>query len=144
MMAKKRIAAFRGTYHFLSNFYYCQIEFAGHVYPSVEHAFQAAKTKDPVKRRHIREAETAGLAKYIGRRVVLRRNWDKKRVSIMRKLVHKKFKNHHLRKKLLATNGAQLIEGNNWGDTFWGECPLGTGRNELGKILMAERKDLAK
>ena len=29
-----------------------------------------------------------------------------------------------------------------WGDRFWGECPLGNGRNELGKILMQVRAEL--
>ena len=43
---------------------------------------------------------------------------------------------------LLATGKATLVEGNSWGDTFWGVC-RGKGKNMLGKILMRVRKRLA-
>lgn len=36
----------------------------------------------------------------------------------------------------------ELIEGNTWGDTFWGVC-RGKGENNLGKILMRLRSELA-
>lgn len=38
------IERFDGMYKFLSNFYMTPIEYEGLVYPSSEHAFQAAKT----------------------------------------------------------------------------------------------------
>jgi predicted NAD-dependent protein-ADP-ribosyltransferase YbiA (DUF1768 family) len=47
-------------------------------------------------------------------------------------------------KLLQETRPYELIEGNNWGDKFWGQSPLGTGRNELGKILMSVRDDITK
>jgi hypothetical protein len=56
-------------------------------------------------------------------------------------LLCQKFTNSELRQKLLATEDAILIEGNTWGDTFWGVCK-GVGKNHLGKILMAIRKEL--
>jgi hypothetical protein len=34
-----------------------------------------------------------------------------------------------------------LIEGNTWGDTFWGVCN-GVGENNLGKTLMNVREIL--
>jgi hypothetical protein len=37
--------------------------------------------------------------------------------------------------KLLATEYVELIEGNNWGDTFFGVCN-GEGENWLGRLLM--------
>lgn len=37
------IKSFTGKYSFLSNFYPCKVLFEGVRYPSVEHAFQAAK-----------------------------------------------------------------------------------------------------
>ena len=43
--------------------------------------------------------------------------------------------------KLLDTGDTELIEGNNWHDTFWGVCK-GKGQNNLGKILMEVRKDI--
>ena len=39
---------------------------------------------------------------------------------------------------LLATGDAELIEGNNWGDTYWGKCN-GQGLNRLGILLMQIR-----
>ena len=35
-------------------------------------------------------------------------------------------------------NDNELIEGNDWHDTFWGVCN-GIGKNWLGKILEEER-----
>jgi len=38
------INTFRGKYRFLSNFYYAEVNYEGIRYPTVEHAYQAAKT----------------------------------------------------------------------------------------------------
>ena len=43
-----------------------------------------------------------------------------------------------MRSKLEETRGSELIEGNTWGDRFWG-VSRGIGENHLGKILMEER-----
>lgn len=40
------IDRFSGEYRFLSNFYLAEVELDGEVYPTVEHAFQAAKSPD--------------------------------------------------------------------------------------------------
>ena len=42
---------------------------------------------------------------------------------------------------LLATDDMEIIEGNVWGDTFWGVCD-GKGENNLGKVLMEVRQHL--
>jgi len=44
MQDKKSITQFRFEYKFLSNFFETPIEFENEIYPTVEHAFQAAKT----------------------------------------------------------------------------------------------------
>ena len=46
-----------------------------------------------------------------------------------------------LRFKLLDTYPAELIEGNTWGDTYWGVCN-GAGKNMLGKLLMKLRDEM--
>lgn len=43
-----------------------------------------------------------------------------------------------LAEKLVATSPAELIEGNTWGDRFWGVCN-GKGFNHLGRLLMQRR-----
>jgi predicted NAD-dependent protein-ADP-ribosyltransferase YbiA (DUF1768 family) len=60
----------------------------------------------------------------------------------MHNLIKQKFSDAALRELLMKTSPVKLIEGNTWGDTFWGECPLGTGKNMLGKLLMYERDGL--
>jgi predicted NAD-dependent protein-ADP-ribosyltransferase YbiA (DUF1768 family) len=46
-----------------------------------------------------------------------------------------------LREKLIDTGDRQLIEANDWGDTFFGVCD-GVGRNHLGEILMKIRSNI--
>ena len=53
-----------------------------------------------------------------------------------------KFSNPDLKEKLLATGNEELVEGNWWGDQYWGICD-GIGKNKLGKLLMKVRKELA-
>lgn len=46
-----KIESFYGEYRFLSNFWYAKTKYEGNEYPTVEHAYQAAKSNDE----HIRE-----------------------------------------------------------------------------------------
>lgn len=52
--------------------------------------------------------------------------------------MQKKFEDPILRQKLIETYPADLIETNNWHDTFWGVCN-GVGQNHLGRILKVIR-----
>jgi len=45
--------------------------------------------------------------------------------------------------QLLETYPCELVEGNTWGDTFWGVC-RGVGLNYLGRLLMGQRTKLLK
>lgn len=136
------ITEFQGPYRFLSNFYPSRVMFEGHVYPCVEHAFVAAKTLDPAKRRTIQNFTTPVMAKRYGKTVELRHDWPTVRLGIMEYLVRQKFDDPTLKKKLLETGDLYIQEGNNWGDTFWGVCK-GKGANHLGKILMKVRDEKA-
>jgi len=134
--------AFRGDRHFLSNFYPCRVEYDGIVFPSSEHAFQAAKTEDWNERNRIRLAKSPAEAKQIGRSVALVPGWDSARLSVMGGVLKAKFLgNEDLIVKLLATGDSPLVEENAWGDTFWGVCQ-GVGENNLGKLLMLLRRKL--
>lgn len=135
------ITTFRGRYYFLSNFYLCKVEFDEMEYPSSEHAFQAAKTLDMGRRKFIATRSSPALAKMEGRRVKLRKDWEQAKINVMRQILKSKFSNPTLRSKLLATDDTTLVEGNNWGDTFWGICK-GIGENHLGKLLMEIRDEL--
>lgn len=140
----KPINSFRGENSFLSNMSDSPVKLGGVEYPTVEHAFQAAKTIDPAERAKILAAKTAGEAKRIGKTVTLRKNWNQMREEVMEKALRAKFEqNPELKKKLLDTGDVDLIEGNTWGDTFWGEVN-GKGQNKLGKLLMKIRDELMK
>lgn len=138
------IGTFSGRNHFLSNFHPSEVELEGCIYPTVEHAYQAAKSLDPEEREIIRSSSTPGMAKKLGKHVKLRSGWisEEVRDRVMAELVWKKFSNHpDLARKLLDTGDANLIEGNTWGDTYWGVC-RGVGENMLGEILMQVRHHL--
>ena len=137
------INSFQGEHEFLSNFAASEIEFEGIVFPTVEHAFQAAKTFNHTGRVLIAAASTPGKAKRLGRSVSLRADWDEVKYSIMFQLVLQKFQLPALEEKLLATGDAILVEGNTWGDKVWGVCD-GEGTNWLGQILMDVRKRIKK
>ena len=137
----KMINKFEGEYRFLSNFHVADVEFEGEIYPSSEHAFQAAKTLDKKKREKIRKAEHPSEAKRLGKpkNLELREDWEEVKTAIMFKIVHNKFQRHpELAQKLMDTHPAELIEGNWWHDTCWGVCN-GVGENRLGHILMLVR-----
>lgn len=132
------INRFDGDYAFLSNFYEFPVMFDGILYPTNEHAFQAAKTLDFEERKAIAALPTPGKAKRAGRRVSLREDWENVKDSIMKEICLVKFSNKELRDKLVQTKPHELIEGNTWNDRYWGVCN-GTGENHLGKILMEIR-----
>jgi N-glycosidase YbiA len=140
------IDSFRGPYRFLSNFANCKVwyedEIDGRWYKTTEHAYQAAKTLDKKMRKQIQEAATPGDAKRLGNKITLRPNWDKLKIEVMETVCRQKFfLNSEYRKKLLATGNEELVEGNTWGDKFWGKVG-NTGQNWLGRILMKIRKEL--
>ena len=71
----------------------------------------------------------------------MRSDWLDVRLRLMKELVRRKFENPELRSLLLSTGTTVLVEGNQWGDTFWGVCK-GVGENHLGLILMEIREEL--
>lgn len=137
-----KIDSFSGDYRFLSNFYPCIVELDWEIYPSVEHAYQAAKTLNIEDRKTIQNSTSAKIAKKLGKYVSIREDWEDVKLEIMANLVWQKFsKDFDLKDKLLSTHGYELIEGNRWNDTYWGVCN-GFGQNNLGKLLMAIRHEL--
>ena len=138
------INSFEGMHRFLSNFWPCQIYWSGMLWSSTEHAYQSAKTNSLNERRMIQNAMSPNQAKKLGRKVTMRADWDQVKLTIMRQLLELKFApGSQLAEKLIATGDAQLIEGNWWGDTYWGVC-RGIGHNHLGKLLMEVRTELRK
>lgn len=139
------INQFTGQRAFLSNFYPSRIELDGEQYPTVEHAFQAAKTLDKAERKLIRQAATPAQARRLGRKVHLRSDWEPVKGRVMRSLLQQKFADPELQRMLVGTGDAELVEGNTWGDRIWGCVKVKgrwVGQNRLGQLLIEIRTSL--
>lgn len=136
------IAEFRGAYAFLSNFFSAPITYGGFRFASNEAAFQAQKTTSQKERQRFTRLTDPADAKALGRKMCLRSDWNKIKIRCMYEICMTKFIQHpELLHELEATGNAVLIEGNCWGDRFWGMVN-GSGENHLGLILMDIREKL--
>lgn len=135
----KPIDKFDGEFRWLSNFYHCDVTYEGQSYKSSEGAYQAAKTLDPIERSKF-ENVSAGMSKKMGKKLKLRLDWEEVKDNVMREIIKCKFEqNPNLMTNLINTGNRELVEGNYWGDTYWGVC-RGVGKNMLGKLLMELRE----
>lgn len=99
---------FRGRYYFLSNFYPCTIVIDGFEYQSAEAAFQGQKS---VQHAHLFTGDITPIeAKRLGRRVPIDvREWNARRLEVMKRVVWAKFaQNPKLRKLLIAVTSPLL------------------------------------
>lgn len=134
------IDEFDGPHAFLSNFHPVPIRHMGLHFNSVEAAYQASKC-DKAADRLLFVTLDPLPAKRLGRKIENRADWPSLKLGTMRDLLHKKFQFEELKVLLLNTGDAELVEGNSWGDVFWGVCS-GIGENHLGRLLMQVRDDL--
>lgn len=163
------ITSFGGEHGFLSNFYEAPFhlkERPEHWWNTAEHAFQAAKATSVFDFQTILHAPTAMEAKRLGRAIPCIGGWDKIRKEVMLRVLLSKFDpGSVLAQRLIETGDAVLVEGNTWGDTYWGAVGPGhskfdihrlpvwddggqsglpynvllTGHNWLGRLLMVVR-----
>lgn len=148
-MTTEVIDSFDGNYEMLSNFYPCIVIFQNLEFPSVEHAFVASKSTDPMFWYEISQmhAKYAGKAKRKGRKIKLRSDWEEMKLFFMKEFIDQKFNQKPFRDFLLSTYPLYLIEGNTWHDDFWGDCRCPKhknikGENNLGILIMDKRRQL--
>lgn len=136
------IDKFDGKYRWLSNFWLCPVILDEMVFPSVESAYQAAKTQNINHRVNFLYC-SPGKAKRMGRALPeVADDWNASKQEVMNKLLKQKFREgSFLGEKLIDTGNDTIIEGNTWGDRYWGVCN-GEGENNLGKLLMNIRMEL--
>lgn len=150
---RKVVLAFRDEFNFMSNFTACAVTLPAEPglpameFDSTEKAYMAWKTTDLATRVKIQQMTPGEAKKFTHQSGFPQRAdyTDEGRVAIMLELNRQKYseRNPELRQKLLATDDAVLIEGNIWGDTFFGfSYPDGTGKNHLGQILMKVRREI--
>lgn len=128
----------------LSNFELVDIEYKGAIYPSVEHAYQSAKSDDPAWKLKCQDRNIKpGKIKTISKDIPSVDNWVSIRVDVMRECVRKKMVQEPYRQKLIDTGHVHIQEGNHWYDAFWGvRTDTGKGQNYLGRIIMDIRDEL--
>lgn len=132
---------------FLSNFYKGEpLKVFNRTWATGEHAFAGMKTIDKEQRRRIQKAKSPGTAKALGRRVILRPDWEEIKYDVMMTILRRKFTlEREEGQRLLVTGNALLVEGTKWNDRVWGvngHTATAVGRNWLGTMLMARRAEL--
>jgi len=143
---------FSGQYRMLDNFYMHPMTVDGIQAASVEHFYQAAKAVYTDTYLAILRAPTPGDAKMLGRTCEMRPEWNVAipdhplkflyKDMVMWKYIDHKFNNLVPGALLRSTGDAIIIEGNTWGDDYWGQIEKGgvmQGKNMLGKMLMMKR-----
>lgn len=157
------ISSFQGKYSFLSLVYQCAFYYQGDLYNSAAAAFEAAKIQNPRDRvSFVHWNCKPWQARSIGKGIPacwLRPDWSPEvEIAVMTGIQRSKFSWPELQKRLLATGDACLVNGNSYHDNFFGSCLCrtlpaketrygvsprctGTGRNELGRILMQVRQE---
>ncbi|KAG9030062.1 hypothetical protein FRB95_004596 [Tulasnella sp. JGI-2019a] len=137
-------------YYGFTNFSPHEVEFKGKVYPTSEHLFQSLKFLEhkPLLAEHIRTAgkqPRVALSEAHRFAPEARKDWFDVNIAMMDLVILHKFEQHdELRKELLSTGDADLVEDAGANDAFWGNGADGKGRNELGKALMRLRDHFRK
>ena len=135
------IKSFRNEYFFLSNMYNCDVIYNGYLFNSAEAAYMSAKNNSD-QWLYFCLTNSPYKIKKESNRIKLVDNWDSIKLKVMNAVVRSKFSNEIMYNKLKSTIGYKLIEGNWWGDEFWGvDNRTGKGKNYLGKILMNIREE---
>lgn len=134
-------------YGCFSNFSPHPIELDGCQWATVEHYYQAQKfvnTKYAGIIPTIRQAATPEVAAALGRDPVrqFRDDWELVKPEIMYLAVKTKFLTHLDIQTVLLATGEEVIIEDSPTDYYWG-CGLDkTGKNQLGSILMAVRREI--
>lgn len=145
-MDDKNIAGFflEGWYVF-DNFAPFQVEWRGKLYPTSEHAYQAAHFIDinqelAEKVRLCRSPREA--SDFANENSAYDDpDWSDKKISYMEEIVRSKLEQHgYIVDTLLSSDDKYIVEMND-DDEFWGWGKNHDGRNELGKIWMKLRDE---
>ena len=123
-----------------------QIEWRGKLWPTAEHAFQAAHFFDtnPELAEQVRLTKSPREADDFANenKQFDDPNWREKRVAIMEEIVRAKHDQHQLIQDTLRETGNKPIVETNDNDAFWGWGSDGNGENTLGKIWMKLRDEV--
>ena len=137
---------FMDGWYVFDNFAPFQIEWRGKLYPTNEHAFQAAHFIDT----NLNLSEQVRLCRSPREASDFanenkdqdRSDWKTIRLDIMGELVRCKLEQHpYVRKILLESGDKDIVEMNDT-DEFWGWGKNHDGQNQLGNIWMKLRSEI--
>ncbi|KAJ7045047.1 DUF1768-domain-containing protein [Mycena alexandri] len=146
---RQRILFYHRTdpYYSFTNFSPHPVQYAGKVYPTSEHLFQAFKFLDnrpdiAEKIRTISKFPRDAFTQARVHKTDQHPNWLKMNIEKMDIVLWHKFTQHEdLKQELLGTGDAELVE-DSAEDAFWGIGKNNQGQNELGKALERLRTKL--
>jgi ribA/ribD-fused uncharacterized protein len=132
-------------FYVFDNFSSFQVEYDGQLWPTSEHAFQAAKFKgfEPDVVQQVLEARSAHDAQKIAHKYKGKRNpdWEDVAEGIMKDILRCKVEQHpYVLKKLLESGDREIIE-DSWRDSEWGWGENRDGENKLGKLWVEIREE---
>ncbi|MFZ2153442.1 MAG: NADAR family protein [Microgenomates group bacterium] len=135
-------------FYVFDNFSSFQVEWHGFLWPTSEHAFQAAGFIDtaPDIYSEIQSARSAHDAQKVAyqNRDKLPSDWDNIKVNLMKDILRHKIDQHpYVLKKLLQSGTREIIE-DSWRDSEWGWGLHQDGQNKLGHIWMDLRTEYQK
>ena len=122
------------------------MEYRGFLYPTSEHAYQAAKFLDPKLREKVRALRSAHEALKFTRQSEIKKdirsNWQEVKLQIMEEILRAKLSQHkYVQRKLLESGDREIIKDSPR-DEFWGRGENWDGANHLGKLWMKLRAEL--
>jgi N-glycosidase YbiA len=142
----KTAAFYPREYYAFDNFAAFQVEWRGQLWPTAEHAYQAAHFWDTAP--ELAKQICAARSPYVAYRLANDHtaqedpDWSSKKLGIMEEIIRAKLQQHpYIRQKLLESRDLRIIEDSPK-DSFWGWGPDRCGRNELGKLWMRLRDEL--
>ena len=138
------VLIYTDRFYCLNNFSAFAVEMRGRVWPTAEHAYQAAKFFDPGIIAIVGNARSAHDAKKFARANDARKreDWDHFKHEIMEDVLRAKLEQHSLVRQQLLETGDRIIIENSPTDSFWGRGPDWEGHNHFGKLWMKLRAEL--
>jgi N-glycosidase YbiA len=138
------IKFYTSDFYVFNNFSAHAVEFRGKLYPTSEHAYQAAKCTDPQGQEAIRNARSPLQAKALANetyRAARDPDWASKKVAVLEEILRAKLAQHLEAREALQNSGHEDIVEDSPTDYFWGEGADGSGQNMLGKLWMKIRDE---
>src|SRR2546421_494174 len=126
-------------FYVFNNFSAHAVEFGGKLYPTSEHAYQAAKCTDPQGREEIRSARSPSQAKALANETYKNAkdpDWESKKVAVLEEILRAKLAQHPEAQEALWKSGREDIVEDSPTDYFWSEGADGSGQNMLGRLWM--------